>query len=266
MSGSLSLRPLRAGLPLAGVSLAVLGRIAVLALVAGVLAPLPACKKAVPEAPPPTARTLPALEVTSAGKWLYTYADETGRFVTTDDVGKVPPTARRMVRVIDPAGKAAERTDLVSVYVVDLDELAKKGKVPARSLSREAFETAALLQLPPGESSPFPHQGAPAAVPGGGAAAPEAAPALPPGGVASVTVYGASWCGACKQARAFLRERNIPFADKDIERDEAAAKELREKASRLGVPADRIPIIDVRGRLLVGFDKIRLEALLGEAT
>jgi glutaredoxin len=225
---------------------------------------LPGCKKAVPEAPPPTARSLPALEVTADGKWLFTYADDSGRFVTTDDQSKVPPAARRMVRVIDPA-KAADRADLVSVYVVDLDDLAKKGKVPARALSREAFETAALLQLPPGESSPFPGPG-----PGGGAPAPAAepgvAPPLPPPGAAVVTVYGASWCGACKQARAYLRERRIPFADKDIEKDEAAARELREKAGRLGVPADRIPIIDVRGRLLVGFDRARLEALLGEAT
>ena len=81
-----------------------------------------------------------------------------------------------------------------------------------------------------------------------------------------VTLYGTSWCGACKSARAYLRSRSIPFADKDVERDAAAARELREKASRLGVRADRVPILDVRGRLLIGFDKSRLEALLGEAS
>ena len=42
--------------------------------------------------------------------------------------------------------------------------------------------------------------------------------------------------------------------------------ELAEKASKLGIPTDRVPVIDVRGRLLLGFDRARIEALLGEST
>jgi len=38
------------------------------------------------------------------------------------------------------------------------------------------------------------------------------------------------------------------------------------KAAKLGVPTDRVPVIDVRGRLLLGFDKARIESLLGERT
>lgn len=34
----------------------------------------------------------------------------------------------------------------------------------------------------------------------------------------------------------------------------------------MGVPTDRVPVIDVRGRLLLGFDKARIESLLGERT
>lgn len=229
----------------------------VLALAAG-------CRKSVPDAPPVSAKAPPPLEVTAEGKWLFTYADEAGRFVTTDDPKKVPASARRVVRVIDPGKGAEARPDLVAVYVIDLDELEKKGKVTARALSREAFETGALSQLPPGESSAFP--GPLAAAPPGShpAESAEPAPVNPTGAV--VTLYGAAWCGACKAAREYLRGRRIPFADRDIERDEAAARELREKAKRLGIAADRVPVLDVRGRLLIGFDKARLEALLGEAT
>jgi glutaredoxin len=79
-----------------------------------------------------------------------------------------------------------------------------------------------------------------------------------------VIVYGTSWCGACKAARQFLTARKIPFLDKDVERDGAAARELAEKGARLGVPTDRVPVLDVRGRLLLGFDQARLEAMLGE--
>jgi arsenate reductase-like glutaredoxin family protein len=81
-----------------------------------------------------------------------------------------------------------------------------------------------------------------------------------------VTIYGTSWCGACRAARQYLTERKIPFADKDIEQDPAAARELSEKASKMGIPTDRVPVIDVRGRLLLGFDRARIEALLGEST
>lgn len=221
------------------------------------------CRKPAPAVPPPQERALPPLSVESKGKWLYTYADESGRFVTTDDAAAVPAGSRKLVRVTDPSKAATERRDGVSVYVVDLDELIARGKVEARTLSRQAFETGALAQLSPGESSPLPAPGqAPPADPS--AAAPPPAPAAP--GSAVVTLYGTSWCGVCKSARAYLREHHIPFADKDIEKDAAAASELAQKASRLGVRADRVPILDVRGRLLIGFDKDRLQALLGEST
>ena len=81
-----------------------------------------------------------------------------------------------------------------------------------------------------------------------------------------VILYGTPWCGACKAARQYLSSKHIPFAYKDIENDPSAARELQGKAARLGIPADRVPILDVRGRLLVGFDRTRLEALLGDAT
>jgi hypothetical protein len=34
----------------------------------------------------------------------------------------------------------------------------------------------------------------------------------------------------------------------------------------MGIPTDRVPILDVRGRLLLGFDRARLDAMLGDAT
>ena len=81
-----------------------------------------------------------------------------------------------------------------------------------------------------------------------------------------VTVYGTSWCGACRAARQYFSERKIPFADKDIEADPAAARELTDKATKMGIPTDRVPVLDVRGRLLLGFDQARVEALLGNPT
>ena len=224
------------------------------------------CKKGTPPAAPPTAQAeLPPFDVNKDSALLFTHVQPSGNFATTDKADSVPEGARRLVRVIDPAKGVAERHDTSSVYVVDLRELLASGKARARALSREAFETGALAQLPPGDSSALagPH----------GPALPEEpeetgsdAGITGQGGPPVVILYGTPWCGACKAARQYLAAKHIPFAYKDIENDPSVARELQRKASRLGIPADRVPILDVRGRLLVGFDRTRLEALLGDAT
>ena len=56
----------------------------------------------------------------------------------------------------------------------------------------------------------------------------------------------------------------IPFTSKDIEKDSSAARELAQKASRFGIAADRVPILDVRGRLLVGYDETRMNGFLAD--
>jgi glutaredoxin len=220
-----------------------------------------ACRRSAPEAPPQPKSTPGVVEVLKGGRWLFTYIESAGTFSTTDKPESVPEVARAIVRVFDPSEPA--KTDQPGqVYVTDLNQLLKSGKAPAKPLSREAFETAALAQLPPGETSPLAQHGA--------GAPPSNEPPPPPlpadAGTPVVTIYGTSWCGACRSARQYLTQRRIPFADKDVERDPAAARELAEKAGKLGVPTDRVPIIEVRGRLLQGFDKARIDALLGEPT
>jgi glutaredoxin len=215
------------------------------------------CRKPTPAVPPP--QELAPLEVNKDGSWLYTYVDEKGEFTTVDKPDAVPASARRLVRVIDPSKGDRERHDTTSVYVVDVNQLLHDGKATARPLSRAAFETAAIAQLPPGASSLLSER--PSAYDGGAEPATGSSTGAP-----VVTVYGASWCGACREAKHYLAQRKIPFIEKDVERDPAAARELHDKAARFGIPTDRIPILDVRGRLLVGFDPARLDALLGEPT
>jgi glutaredoxin len=236
------------------------GRLGLGALVALVL--VAACHRAAPDAPPAPKAAPGLVEVLKGGRWLFTYVEAAGTFATTDKPETVPEGSRALVRVFDPSDSS--RTDVPGqVYVTDLNQLLKSGKAPAKAMSRDAFETAAIGQLPPGDSSPVASHGA------GAPPAPEAPPpvaALGDGGAPVVTIYGASWCGACRAAAEYLTQRHVPFADKDIERDPAAAREMSDKASKLGIPTDRIPIIEVRGRLLQGFDRARIDALLGEPT
>jgi glutaredoxin len=226
---------------------------------------LGACRRSAPEAPPQPKAQPGVVEILKGGRWLFTYVEPAGTFATTDKPESVPEGARAIVRVFDPADMS--KTDAPGqVSVTDLNQLLKVGKAPGKRMSRDGFETAALAQLPPGESSPLASRGA--------APPPEAEPPPPiaadagaaPAGTPVVTIYGTSWCGACRAARQYLTQRRVPFADKDVERDPAAARELGEKAAKMGIPTDRVPIIEVRGRLLQGFDRARIDALLGEPT
>src|SRR5262249_36911200 len=159
--------------------------------------------------------------------------EPSGQFATTDKPETVPEGARNIVRVFDPANPPPKNSERPEVYVADLNLLLKSSKAPAKPMSRDAFETAALAQLPPGDNSPLAARRAgaagepsPVAVGGDGGAVTH------PGGPPVVTVYGTSWCGACRSARQYLTEHKIPFADKDIERDPAAARELADKAGK----------------------------------
>jgi len=231
--------------------------------VVGLLVTLGACKRAVPEQPAPSP-TVAGLTVLKDGRWLFTYVDPQGQFETTDKPDIIPENVRKVVRVIDPGN--TDKGAGAQVYVVDVNLLLKSGKAAATPAGREVFETAALAQLPPGANSPLAAR--PSAPPSGAAPAADALAAAGgrPAGLPVVTIYGTSWCGACRAARSYFQQRGIPFADKDIEADAQAARELGEKAARAGIPTDRVPVLDVRGRLLLGFDQARVEALLGQPT
>ena len=65
-----------------------------------------------------------------------------------------------------------------------------------------------------------------------------------------------------KEADRVPRQEGVAYVAKDIEKDPAAAGELQQKARAKGVATGSVPVIDVRGELMVGFDRARLEKLL----
>ncbi len=77
-----------------------------------------------------------------------------------------------------------------------------------------------------------------------------------------VVLYGTGWCGYCKKARAWLAERHVPFDDKDVEKDPDAAEELARKAAAAGLRPQGVPILDVRGTLISGFNPNAMETAL----
>jgi hypothetical protein len=62
-----------------------------------------------------------------------------------------------------------------------------------------------------------------------------------------------------------MRQKNIPFVEKDIEKDPGAAKEMQAKLLHAGIRGGSIPVIDVRGKLMVGFSAEAVDQALGQA-
>lgn len=75
-----------------------------------------------------------------------------------------------------------------------------------------------------------------------------------------VILYSASWCGYCREAKAWFRDHRIPFVEKDIEADTDAAAELAEKKKAQGRGRQGgVPWIDTGSELISGFDVPLLE-------
>lgn len=72
-----------------------------------------------------------------------------------------------------------------------------------------------------------------------------------------VIVYSTEACPWCRVAKDFLKENNIEFESKDVAEDEAARNELLEKSGRLGVP-----VLDINGTIIVGFNQEAIEKAL----
>jgi glutaredoxin len=81
----------------------------------------------------------------------------------------------------------------------------------------------------------------------------------------TVIIYGASWCGACRQAHEYLKKRRTPVTFKDIDKDGGARAEMDAKLARAGRRTNGIPVIDVGGQILLGFDARGLDAAIEKA-
>lgn len=75
-----------------------------------------------------------------------------------------------------------------------------------------------------------------------------------------VLVFTTPTCPWCTRAKGYLRTRGVPFREIDVTRDAAAARDLVRRTGQMGVP-----VIEIDGRPIVGFDQRRIDALLGLA-
>ncbi|WP_437935486.1 glutaredoxin domain-containing protein [Sorangium sp. So ce341] len=232
-----------------------------LALAAAVLAP--ACKEQRDDgtAPAQAPAELPPLELRDdTANLMLTWIDEKGDTHVELRPADVPAEGRAMVRAM-----LSDRTEGTRdvFYVADLTQKRPDGTYAVRTMPRREWESLLEKRRAEHVAKTAPP---PAAAPGPGGSAGAGAPAAP-GQLAGVTViiYGASWCKPCHQAADYLRAKGVAAIVKDIEEDPAAAAEMQDKLAKSHQRGGSIPIIDVRGQILVGYSPHALDQALARA-
>ena len=73
-----------------------------------------------------------------------------------------------------------------------------------------------------------------------------------------VVVFSTPTCSFCNMAKGYFREKGIKFTDIDVSRDQAAARDMVRRSGQMGVP-----VIDIGGKIVVGFNRPQINTLLG---
>ena len=238
-----------------------------LALCTGVLA----CHKQAAPTPgddtgaAPQTNELPPLEIKDdTPNLLLTWIDDKGDFHVLEKPTDVPKEGRQNVRVVvttreDGTGKL--------VYVANLNEVTPAGAYRVKTMSRAAWDelgaskrNARLEALAP-SAQPAASDAAPSGAHPDAAGAPKKASAS---GITAI-IYGASWCKPCHDTARYLKQRGVTVIDKDIEENEVAAAEMRQKLARAGRSGSSIPVIDLGGQIMVGFSPMAIDQAIEAA-
>ena len=73
-----------------------------------------------------------------------------------------------------------------------------------------------------------------------------------------VLVFTTPTCPWCNRAKSYLRSRGVAFKEVDVSRDARTANDLVRRTGQMGVP-----VIEIDGRAIVGFDQRQVDRLLG---
>lgn len=185
---------------------------------------------------------------------MLTWIDPAGDFHVVSSIGDVPAEARERVRVV--VTSQSEGTG-DQVYVADLRNKAADGTYPNSLVARTAWEEsgASKRKARIDALAPEPSQ----------LAAPSPSQAVRQEQPAAI-IYGAEWCGACREAEHYLKAKGVKVIEKDVDQSPAVQAELRTKLAKAGMPAtSSIPVIDIGGKLLVGFSKPSVDSALKSA-
>ena len=73
-----------------------------------------------------------------------------------------------------------------------------------------------------------------------------------------ITVYSTPSCVYCNMAKSFFKANGFEYKDYNVATDLEKRKEMIDKTGQMGVP-----VIDIGGTIVVGFDEGKLRTTLG---
>lgn len=73
-----------------------------------------------------------------------------------------------------------------------------------------------------------------------------------------IRVFSTPTCPYCITLKNFLEKYNFEFEDIDVSKDEKAAQEMVKKTGQMGVP-----VVEINGEVIIGFDKEKICKILG---
>lgn len=76
--------------------------------------------------------------------------------------------------------------------------------------------------------------------------------------MSNVTIYTTPSCVYCRLAKDFFKKHSVNYQEKDVIVDEQARNDMITRSGQMGVP-----VIEIDGKIVIGYDQRRLKSLLG---
>ncbi|MFH1461280.1 MAG: glutaredoxin domain-containing protein [Patescibacteria group bacterium] len=74
----------------------------------------------------------------------------------------------------------------------------------------------------------------------------------------SIRVFSTPTCPYCVTLKVYLDEKGFAYEDIDVAKDDKAREEMVQRSGQLGVP-----VIEINGQMIIGFEKAKINQLLG---
>jgi glutaredoxin-like YruB-family protein len=72
-----------------------------------------------------------------------------------------------------------------------------------------------------------------------------------------IIVYSADWCAFCHAAKDYFTKKGVEYEERNVEHKPEYAVESVQKSGQRG-----IPVIDIDGKIIVGFDRPAIDTAL----